>query len=56
LEAKPEGSSGAEAVGGVTAEAGEAPVNAWLFAGLTLASTAVFSALAALVLRGMGVW
>ncbi|WP_437590805.1 serine/threonine-protein kinase [Sorangium sp. So ce1000] len=56
FEAKPEGSSGAEAGGGVRVEAGVAPVNAWLFAGLTLASTAVFSALAALVLRGMGVW
>lgn len=55
FEARPEGSSGARAGGGVAAGAGEAPVDARLFAGLTLASTVVFSVLAALVLRGMGV-
>ncbi|WP_437897784.1 serine/threonine-protein kinase [Sorangium sp. So ce124] len=55
FEARPEGSSGAGAGGGVAAGAGEAPVDARLFAGLTLASTVVFSVLAALVLRGMGV-
>ncbi|WP_437976403.1 hypothetical protein WMF11_03445 [Sorangium sp. So ce295] len=54
FEAVAEGTSGVRAGGGVTAEA--APVDAWVFAGLTLASTAVFSAIAALVLRGMGVW
>ncbi|CAN90788.1 Protein kinase [Sorangium cellulosum So ce56] len=59
FEAVGEGTSGVRAgggVAGVAVEAGEAPVDAWLFAGLTLASTAVFSAIAALVLRGMGVW
>ncbi|WP_437744128.1 serine/threonine-protein kinase [Sorangium sp. So ce1504] len=56
FEARPEGSSRARACGGVAVEAGEAPVDARLFAGLTLASTVVFSAIAALVLRGMGVW
>ncbi|WP_437715547.1 serine/threonine-protein kinase [Sorangium sp. So ce448] len=55
FEARPEGTSGA-GVAGVAVEAGEAPVDARLFAGLTLASTVVFSAIAALVLRGMGVW
>ncbi|WP_437781586.1 serine/threonine-protein kinase [Sorangium sp. So ce1097] len=54
FEARPEGSSGAGAGGGE--RAGAVPVDARLFAGLTLASTVVFSALAALVLRGMGVW
>ncbi|WP_437636414.1 serine/threonine-protein kinase [Sorangium sp. So ce854] len=34
----------------------EAPVDARLFAGLTAASTVVFSLIAALVLRGLGVW
>ncbi|WP_438021462.1 serine/threonine-protein kinase [Sorangium sp. So ce315] len=56
FEARPEGSSGAGAGGGERAEAGAVPVDARLFAGLTLASTVVFSAIAALVLRGMGVW
>ncbi|WP_437549438.1 serine/threonine-protein kinase [Sorangium sp. So ce367] len=59
FEARPEGTSGARAgagVAGVAVEAGAAPVDARLFAGLTLASTVVFSAIAALVLRGMGVW
>ncbi|WP_437297711.1 serine/threonine-protein kinase [Sorangium sp. So ce426] len=57
FEARPEGTSGAGAgVAGVAVEAGTAPVDARLFAGLTLASTVVFSAIAALVLRGMGVW
>ncbi|WP_438034847.1 hypothetical protein [Sorangium sp. So ce204] len=59
FEAGPEGTSGAGAgagVAGVAVEAGTAPVDARLFAGLTLASTVVFSAIAALVLRGMGVW
>lgn len=56
FEARPEGTSGVRACGGVAVEAGAAPVDARLFAGLTLASTVVFSAIAALVLRGMGVW
>ncbi|WP_437914705.1 serine/threonine-protein kinase [Sorangium sp. So ce302] len=56
FEAMPEGTSGTRAGAGVAVEAGEAPVDARLFAGLTLASTVVFSAIAALVLRGMGVW
>ncbi|WP_437984271.1 serine/threonine-protein kinase [Sorangium sp. So ce117] len=56
FEARPEGTSGAGAGAGVAVEAGAAPVDARLFAGLTLASTVVFSAIAALVLRGMGVW
>ncbi|WP_437279639.1 serine/threonine-protein kinase [Sorangium sp. So ce375] len=59
FEAMPEGTSGARAgagVAGVAVEAGAAPVDARLFAALTLASTVVFSAIAALVLRGMGVW
>ncbi|WP_437864031.1 serine/threonine-protein kinase [Sorangium sp. So ce363] len=55
FEARPEGSSRAGAGAGVAVEAGAAPVDARLFAGLTLASTVVFSVLAALVLRGMGV-
>ncbi|WP_437734953.1 serine/threonine-protein kinase [Sorangium sp. So ce1335] len=56
FEARPDGSSGAGAGGGERTEAGAVPVDARLFAGLTLASTVVFSAIAALVLRGMGVW
>ncbi|WP_437288816.1 serine/threonine-protein kinase [Sorangium sp. So ce406] len=56
FEARPEGSSGAGAGGGERAEAGAVPVDARLFAGLTLASTVVFSAIAALVLRGLGAW
>ncbi|WP_437486490.1 serine/threonine-protein kinase [Sorangium sp. So ce1014] len=58
FEAMPSGSSGAGAGGRVAAGAGEgaAPVDARLFAALTLASTVVFSALAALALRGLGAW
>ncbi|KYF77940.1 protein kinase [Sorangium cellulosum] len=50
------GGAGARAHGAADAGEAEAPVDARLFAGLTLASTVVFSALAALVLRGMGMW
>ncbi|WP_437578181.1 serine/threonine-protein kinase [Sorangium sp. So ce887] len=61
FEATPCGSRGGARAGGrVAAGAGEgaapAPVDARLFAVLTLASTVVFSTLAAVVLRGLGAW
>ncbi|WP_437756846.1 serine/threonine-protein kinase [Sorangium sp. So ce1389] len=60
FEAMPAGTGGAGAAGArahAAAGAGEeAPVDARLFAGLTLASTVVFSLIAALLLRGLGVW
>ncbi|XXX78121.1 serine/threonine-protein kinase [Sorangium sp. So ce134] len=58
FEAMPAGMSaaGAGARGAVGAGEGEAPVDARLFAALTAASTVVFSLIAALLLRGLGVW
>ncbi|WP_438027113.1 serine/threonine-protein kinase [Sorangium sp. So ce233] len=58
FEAVPAGAGGAGARASVArpdAGEGEAPVDARLFAALTAASTVVFSVIAALVLRGMGV-
>ncbi|WP_437648211.1 hypothetical protein [Sorangium sp. So ce362] len=58
FEAMPSGGGEAGAGGLVeaAAEEGAAGVDARLFAGLTLASTAVFSVLAVLALRGLGAW
>ncbi|WP_437938765.1 serine/threonine-protein kinase [Sorangium sp. So ce341] len=58
FEAMPDGTGGAGARACVAADAGEgaAPVDARLFAALTAGSTVVFSLIAALLLRGLGVW
>ncbi|XXY45671.1 serine/threonine-protein kinase [Sorangium sp. So ce269] len=50
------GGTGARARGAADAGKGEEPVDARLFAALTAASTVVFSLIAALLLRRMGVW
>ncbi|WP_437623721.1 serine/threonine-protein kinase [Sorangium sp. So ce1151] len=58
FEAMPAGAGGAGARAHGAADAGQAeePVDARLFAALTAASTAVFSLIAALVLRSLGMW
>ncbi|WP_437571449.1 serine/threonine-protein kinase [Sorangium sp. So ce542] len=58
FEAMPDGTGGAGARACMAADAGEgaAPVDARLFAALTAGSTVVFSLIAALLLRGLGVW
>ncbi|WP_437968552.1 serine/threonine-protein kinase [Sorangium sp. So ce260] len=56
FKAMPAGTGGAGACADGAAGAGEAPVDARLFAALTAASTVVFALIAALVLRGLGVW
>ncbi|WP_437725411.1 serine/threonine-protein kinase [Sorangium sp. So ce861] len=50
------GGAGARARAAAGAGEGEAPVDARLFAALTAGSTVVFSLIAALLLRGLGVW
>ncbi|KYF77689.1 protein kinase [Sorangium cellulosum] len=56
FEAMPAGTGGKGARADAAAGAREAPVDARLFAALTAASTVVFSVIAALLLRGLGVW
>ncbi|MGK3989978.1 serine/threonine-protein kinase [Sorangium sp. So ce136] len=58
FEAMPAGAGGAGARAHGAADAGQAeePVDARLFATLTAASTVVFSLIAALVLRSLGMW
>ncbi|WP_437610890.1 serine/threonine-protein kinase [Sorangium sp. So ce834] len=58
FEAVPDGTGGAGARACVAPGEAEraAPVDARLFAALTAASTVVFSLIAALLLRGLGVW
>ncbi|WP_438008002.1 serine/threonine-protein kinase [Sorangium sp. So ce321] len=58
FEAMPAGAGGAGARAHGSADAGQAeePVDGRLFAALTAASTVVFSLIAALVLRSLGMW
>ncbi|AUX20257.1 protein kinase [Sorangium cellulosum] len=56
FEAVPGGEGGAGAGAGAARAEAAVEVDARLFAGLTVASTMVFSLIAALVLRGLGVW